>query len=100
MICCFVALVVYTRSPAAYEVLKGFGIIQLPSKSTLQSYTGAFMHNPGARKQCIANQIARYVLFKEQCRESGKQDLEPKSDGALIFDEVKITCQPAHVELL
>jgi len=35
------------------------------------------MHNPGARKQCIASQVARYVLFKEQCRESGKQ--EPKA---------------------
>ena len=50
MICLSVALAVYTRSPAAYEALKGFGIIQLPSKSTLQSYTGAFMHDPGARK--------------------------------------------------
>ena len=81
----------YTRSPAAYEALKSFGIIQLPSKSTLQSYTGAFMHEPGARKQCIANQVARYVLFKEQCRQSGKQ--EPKSDGVVIFDEVKVACQ-------
>jgi len=91
MICFFVALTVYTRSPAPYEALKGFRIIQLPSKSTLQSYTGAFMHNPGARKQCIASQVAHYVLFKEQCREFGKQ--EPKSDGVLIFDEVKIACQ-------
>ena len=88
MICLSVALAVYMRSPAA---LKRFGIIQLPSKSTLQSYTGAFMHNPGARKQCIASQVAHYVLFKEQCREFGKQ--EPKSDGVLIFDEVKIACQ-------
>ena len=32
----FPALAVYTRSPAAYEALKKSGIIQLPSKSTLQ----------------------------------------------------------------
>jgi len=61
LICFFLALAVYTRSPAAYEALKGFEVIQLPSKSTLQSYTGAFMHDPGARKQCIASQVARYV---------------------------------------
>jgi len=85
------ALAVYTRSPAAYEALKSFGILQLPSRSTLQAYTGAFMHEPGASSQCIERQVARYVIFKEQCREAGKQ--EPKSDGVLIFDEVKVACQ-------
>ena len=68
-VCLFAALAVYMRSPAA---LKNFGIIQLPSKSTSQSYTGAFMHKPGARKQCITSQVAHYVLFEEQCRESAK----------------------------
>jgi len=82
---------VYTRSPAAYDALKRFSILQLPSKSTLQGYTGAFMHEPGARSECIESQIARYVLFKEQCREAGRQ--EPRSDGVLIFDEVKVACQ-------
>ena len=32
---------VYTRSPAAYNALKSFGLIQLPSRTTLQAYTGA-----------------------------------------------------------
>ena len=35
-----VALAVYTRSPAAYRALQGFGILKLPSKATLQAYTG------------------------------------------------------------
>lgn len=88
---CLLALAVYTRSPAAYAALKSFGILQLPSKATLQAYTGAFMHEPGASSHCIAEQVARYIVFKEQCRQAGKQ--EPKSDGVLIFDEVKVACQ-------
>ena len=31
-----VALAVYLRSPAAYEALKSFNILQLPSQSTLR----------------------------------------------------------------
>ena len=38
------ALAVFTRSPAAYEALRSFNILQLLSRSMLQSYTGAFLH--------------------------------------------------------
>ena len=41
------ALAVFVRSPAAYDALKDFGLMQLPSRSTLQSYTGAFLDEPG-----------------------------------------------------
>lgn len=41
------ALAVYTRSPAAYDALRSFGIIQLPCKATLQAYTGAFRDKAG-----------------------------------------------------
>ena len=37
-----VALAIFTRSPSAYEALKSIGILQLPSQSLLQSYTGTF----------------------------------------------------------
>ena len=57
----------------------------------MQAYTGAFMHSPGANSVCIVDQVARYVAFKEECRKNGKQ--EPKGDGVLIFDEVKVACQ-------
>lgn len=43
----FLALAVFVRSPAAYEALKSFNILQLPSRATLQAYTGAFLDNPG-----------------------------------------------------
>ena len=64
------ALAVYTRSPAAYKALKSFEIIQLPSRSTLQSYTGSFLHEPGVSNQCIADQVAQYVTFKAECEEA------------------------------
>ena len=41
------ALAVFTRSPAAYDALKSFGLIQLPSRATLQAYTGAFRDDAG-----------------------------------------------------
>ena len=85
------ALAIYTRSPAAYKALKEFNILKLPSKATLQSYSGAFIHESGASARCISVQVSRYLAFKEEARKMGKQ--EPKGDGALIFDEVKVACQ-------
>ena len=83
----YVALVIFTRSPAAYEALKNFDILQLPSQSLLQSYTGTFLHDPGT----TADQVAQYVLFKAECEKQGKHP--SRSDGVLVFDEVKVACQ-------
>ena len=47
-----IALAVYVRSPAAYEALKSFNLLQLPSKATVQAYTGAFIDQPGRQVQC------------------------------------------------
>jgi hypothetical protein len=33
-------LAIYIRSPLAYKALQSFDILKLPSKSTLQAYTG------------------------------------------------------------
>ena len=85
------ALAVFVRSPAAYEALKSFEILQLPSRSLLQSYTGSFLHEPGAGDKCIADQVAQYVLFKTECEKQGRH--LPQSDGVLVFDEVKVACQ-------
>ena len=49
------------------------------------------MHLPGVSNICIIDQVARYVTFKQECIKNGKQ--EPKADGVLIFDEVKVACQ-------
>ena len=54
----FFILQLYLRSPAAYEALKSF---KLPCQSTLKAYTCAFMHDPGARSDCIVDQVSHYV---------------------------------------
>ena len=61
----FIALAVYCRSPSAYDALKLFGIVQLPSKS-LQLFTENFLHDAGANKSCIADQVTKYLLFCTQ----------------------------------
>ena len=60
IICLCVALAVFVRSPAAYEALKSFDVLQLPSRLTLQAYTGAFLHEAGAASASIAKQIEMY----------------------------------------
>ena len=74
----FVTLVIFTRSTAAYEALKSFNIV-------------IYLHEPGASSNSISDQVAQYVLFKAECEKQGK--CLPKSDGMLVFDEVKVACQ-------
>ena len=83
------SIAVFTRSPAACEALKSFGISQLPLHSKLQSYTGTFLHEAGASSDCISNQLANYMIYKD-CRKQGRK--QPQGDG-VIFDEVKVVCQ-------
>ena len=66
-------------------------ILQLPSCSTLQAHTGAFLNYPGASSNCIISQLANYAIFKEECHKQGKK--QPQGGSALIFDEVKVACQ-------
>ena len=82
MLCLMIttALAVFTHSPAAYEALKSFEILQLPCRSTLQAYIGAFLHEPGASSHCIANQVSQYAILKNEQVKSGK--LEPQADAS------------------
>ena len=70
------------------KLLKDFNVMQLPSCATLQAYTGAFLHETGACSESIASQVSNYRSFQESCRIENKE--VPRSDGALIFDEVKV----------
>lgn len=87
-LCNIIALAVYIRSPAAYEALKSFGVLQLPCRATLQSYTGAFLHEAGANSSCIEAQVAQFLLHCQKRVSEGKK--ESMKDGVLIFDEVKV----------
>lgn len=52
------------------------------------NYLGAFLCGPGASEESIQKQAQLYKVFKDQQLE--KHAHEPKGDGALIFDEVKV----------
>ena len=43
----------FVQNPIAYEALKSFNILQLPSHSILQSYNGAFLHEAGDLQEAI-----------------------------------------------
>ena len=81
-------MAIVARSPAAYEALKSFKILQLPVHSTLQAYTGVFLHEPGANSACIEDQVAQYVLYCQQRLKEGKK--ESMKERVIIFDEVKV----------
>ena len=61
------ALAVFVRSPAAYKALKSFSILQLPSRATLQAYTGDFLHEAGAAVESIGKQVEVYRIFQQSC---------------------------------
>ena len=84
----YLALAVFIRSPAAYEALKSFDILQLPSRATLQAYTGAFQHEAGAATESISKQVERYRIFQKSCEAEKKRMTLPT--GVLVFDEVKV----------
>ena len=82
------ALAVYSRSPAAYEALKSFNILQLPCRASLQAFFSANRTAPGVDEDKIAEQRCLYEAFKEEKVKQGKK--KPLSKGALIFDKVKV----------
>ena len=82
----------FTRIPAIFEALKSLGMSQLLSCSTLQSYTEAFLHEPGYSSDCITNQLANYNIYKEECCKQRKK--QPQGDSVLIFDKVKVAYHP------
>ncbi|XP_065177045.1 uncharacterized protein LOC135806751 [Sycon ciliatum] len=82
------ALAVFTRSPAAYEALKSFGILQLPSVRSLKHFTGAHLDNPGWCEDNMVFQLQKYSNFKKVAE--AEQRLVPTGDGVMVFDEVKV----------
>ena len=88
MILLLLALAIYTRSPTAYEALKGFGILQLPGVSTLNTFTSFNVEAPGLNEERLAH--ARWQ-YDAMVREKGELRVPaPFSEGILIFDEVKV----------
>lgn len=83
-----IALAVYTRSRSAYESLRSFGILQLPSVRSLQHYTGANNDKPGWCEDSILSQRQRYDQYCAKQVADGQK--KPQADGILVLDEVKV----------
>ena len=81
-------MAVYVRSPAAYEALKSFGVLQLPCRRNLQHFLSANASTPGVYEKAMSEQRNLYDAFcAHQKRESKKV---PLYAGILIVDEVKV----------
>ena len=78
----------YTRSPAAYEALKGFDILKLPSVSSLKAFTGSNLEAPGDIQKRLSQSYDDYQTLIQTKKEQGGK--LPLGDGVLIFDEVKV----------
>lgn len=85
------ALAVFIRSPAAYEALKSFRILQLPSRQSLQKFTRAELDGPGLQHGYIQEQQTNYAKFCTDEAKFGRA--RPLGEGILIFDEVKVIGQ-------
>ena len=64
------ALAVYSRSPAAFEALQSFNILQLPSTTTLKSCMKSNKEGPGECAQRLAEERKLYDARVEWHRNS------------------------------
>ena len=102
-----IALAVYTRSPAAYDALKSFKLLQLPCVRTLKHYIDSNLEEAGEVEKRLVDKKTEYdrlvSLHKDDLRARRKEDSEsenfcevdvdgalPIGEGSLILDEVKV----------
>lgn len=83
-----IALAVFTRSPAAYDALKSYGVLQLPSLSAIKQFTSANYQSAGTNFQHLQEARKSYTAYIEERVEQGLQN--PMHTGVVIFDEVKV----------
>lgn len=58
----------YTRSPAAYEGLRSFKLLQLPSVRTLKHYVGANVEDTGECMDRLEQERRQYLVMVEKRR--------------------------------
>ena len=56
----------YTRSPAAYEGLKSFELLQLPSVRTSKHYVGANLEDAGECMDRLEQERQQYLVMVEK----------------------------------
>ena len=69
-----IALTVFTKSPAAYEALRSFKLLQLPSVRTLKHYIGANVEEAGDCMKRLEEERKHYLVMVDK----RKKDLKYK----------------------
>lgn len=83
------ALAVYCRSPAAYEALKSFKLVQLPSVRTLKYYVDANLESAGDSVPRIMQNRKQYISMVEEVT---KKSIEKASDPGTCTTWELIIC--------
>ncbi len=86
------ALAIMSRSKSAYEALKSFKILQLPSVASLKKFQNFRLHKSGINSDTedyIREQSEHYQSYKKELQNKGRK--VPLGEGILIFDEVRVT---------
>ena len=87
------ALAVFCRSPSAYEALKSFNLIHLPSISTLSDYKAMLACEAGEVDKRLKKERDSYdeaIKEAKTRQESIGSTPIPISEGLLVFDEVHV----------
>lgn len=61
-----IALAVFTRSPAAYEALKSFKLLRLPTVRTLKYYIDANLEGAGDCIDRLEEERKHYLVMLDQ----------------------------------
>ena len=77
------ALAVYSRSRAAYEALKSFKLVQLPSVGTLKYYVDGNLESAGDSTSRIMQSRKEYVAIVE---EMAKEKADKMNDPGTCVD--------------
>ena len=87
-----VSLAVYTRSPAAYEALSSFHLLQLPCARTLKMYIHSNVEGAGEAEVQLVDEWRKYDARVASHNTSRKHN-PPLCKGVLVFDEVKVAAR-------
>jgi hypothetical protein len=89
------ALAVYSRSPAAYEALKSFKLVQLPSVRTLKYYVDANLESAGDSTSRIMQSRKEYVaMVEEMAKEKADKINDPGKYAVLLRLDYMNMCIP------
>ena len=82
------ALAVFTRSPSAYEALRSFELLQLPSVRSLKYYIDANLEEAGDCLKRLEDEQKHYLVMVE----NKKAELEKKK----LLRQSEYTEKPLH----